>query len=380
MSKSQLRPTAFASVVRLWNPFLRHAKIAPKVFIIDAFKEEGEAWTGIPEFNVLEHNITIPGFSPLFQQAHCTRDGSICQLVTAEAEINAASTITALIHSPVFNLTHTYFLIAGIAGISPKVGTLGSVAFARFAVQVGLQYEIDAREIPEGFPTGYFPQGSSTPGQYPQDLYGTEVYEVNDDLRQLAIGMARTGMLFDDAPSQAYRAKYATHPEFAAAGASPSVVACDTATSDAFWSGALLATAFENTTRLFTNGSATYCTAQQEDNGILAALMRGAVWGMVDFSRVIVMRSASDFDRQFPGESAVDNLFLMPGFDISIRNLPAAGVPIVTGIVSQWETRFKMGVKPSNYIGDILGSLGGVPDFGPGSIFGGKATKEVRSS
>ncbi|KAI0367093.1 purine nucleoside permease [Pilatotrama ljubarskyi] len=355
-----------------YRPAERHTKIAPTVFILDAFEEEGDAWIGVPEFNILEHNITVPGFSPLFPQAHCTRDGTICQLVTAEAEINAASTVAALVHSPVFDLKHTYFLIAGIAGISPKVGTLGSVAFARFAVQVGLQYEIDAREKPAGFPTGYFPQGSRAPGQYPRTLYGTEVFEVNEDLRQVAVEMAKRGTLFDDAASQQYRAKYAAHPDFAPGAASPSVLACDTATSDVYWAGALLAAAFENTTKLFTNGTATFCTGQQEDSGTLASLLRGAIWGMVDFSRIIVMRTASDFDRPFPGESAVDNLFLMPGFDISIKNLAAAGVPIVTGIVSQWETRFKKGIKPSNYIGDVLGSLGGTPDYGPGSIFGGK--------
>lgn len=45
-------------------------------------------------------------------------------------------------------------MIAGIAGISPKVGTLGSVTFAKYAVQVALQYEFDAREIPDNFTTG----------------------------------------------------------------------------------------------------------------------------------------------------------------------------------------------------------------------------------
>lgn len=352
----------------------RDGKIAPKVFIIDMFDSEGDSWYGIPQFNVLEHNITIPGFSPLFPQAHCTRDGSICQLVTGEAEINAASTITALVHSPVFDLKRTYFFIAGIAGISPKLGTLGSVTFAQFAVQVALQFEFDAREKPDNFSTGYVPQGSTSPDEFPQEVYGTEVFAVNDNLRQLAIEMAKTGTLFDDAQSKAYRANYASDPAFAAGAAPPSVVACDTATSDVFWTGDLLAAAFENTTALFTNGTATYCTTQQEDNATLEALLRGAITGLVDFSRIIIMRTASDFDRPFDGESAATNLFLMsPGFDISIQNIPAAGVPVVTGIVKEWKSKFEKGIKPTSYIGDMFGSLGGTPTFGPGNIFGGKA-------
>ncbi|OSC99614.1 purine nucleoside permease [Trametes coccinea BRFM310] len=347
--------------------------IAPKVFIIDLFDEEGSSWFGIPEFNVLEQNITVPGFSPLFPQAHCTQDGSICQLVTGEAEINAASTITTLVHSSLFELTRTYFLIAGIAGISPKVGTLGSVTFARYAVQVGLQIEFDAREKPVEFPTGYVPQGAFAPDQFPPVLYGTEVFEVNDDLRQIAIEMAKTGKLADNSPSRQYRANYASNPAFASGAAPPSVIACDTATGDVFWTGNLLGEAFENTTQLFTNGSATYCTTQQEDNATLEALLRGASAGLVDFSRIIIMRTASNFDRPFPGENAATNLFLAsPGFDISLLNIPAAGAPIVTGIVSQWSTRFAGGIEPSHYIGDIFGTLGGTPDFGPGSIFEGK--------
>ncbi|KAI0635324.1 purine nucleoside permease [Trametes polyzona] len=351
----------------------KNKKIAPKVFILDAFDDEGTSWYGVPQFDILERNITVPGFSPLFPQAHCTRDGSVCQLITGEAEINAASTISALVHSPIFDLRRTYFLIAGIAGISPKHGTLGTVTFARFAVQVALQYEFDAREKPDNFSTGYVPQGSTSPDQYPQALYGTEVFELNDDLRQIAIEFASTGTLVDDTRSQEYRANYASDPAFAAGAAPPTIVACDTATADVFWSGALLAGAFENTTRLWTNGTATYCTTQQEDNAILEALVRGARARLVDFSRVVLMRTASDFDRPHPGQSAAANLYLMsPGYAIAIRNIPAAGVPVVAGIVEHWEARFERGVRPRNYVGDIFGSLGGAPDFGPGSIFAGK--------
>lgn len=41
------------------------------------------------------------------------------QIITGEAEINAATTMTALTFSPLFDLRKTYFLIAGIAGVNP---------------------------------------------------------------------------------------------------------------------------------------------------------------------------------------------------------------------------------------------------------------------
>ena len=107
------------------------------------------------------------------------------------------------------------------------------------------------------------------------------------------------------------RANYANATVFAPGAGPPSVVLCDTATSDNFWVGTLLAEAFENMITLFTNGSAVYCTTQQEDNGTLEVLMRGAISGLVDFSRIIMMRTVSDFDRQFPGQTAAECLFAM---------------------------------------------------------------------
>ncbi|KAJ3820578.1 purine nucleoside permease-like protein [Lentinula raphanica] len=344
-------------------------KIKPKVFIIDMFSSEAKIWYNIPEFNVLERNITVPGFSPLFPDAHCTQDGSICQVVTGEAEINAASTMSALAFSSLFDLTTTYFLIAGIAGVNPKVATIGDVTFARYAVQVALQYEFDAREIPVSFNTGYVPQGATAPDQYPTSIYGTEVFEVNTALRTLAVAFAKNATLNDTEATQEMRNLYGTNSAFGPGGSSgPSVRECDTATSDVYFSGTLLSEAFENTTTLFTNGTGVYCTTQQEDNATLEVLMRATLANLTDFSRIIIMRTASDFDRPYDGESAADNLFGdTPGYHPAVKNIYLAGVRVVEGIVTGWGETFEKGVKADNYIGDILGSLGGVPDFGPGT-------------
>jgi purine nucleoside permease len=59
--------------------------VKPKVFIVSMFDPEAEVWYGIPEFDILALNITVPGFSPLFPDAHCTADGDICQLITGES-------------------------------------------------------------------------------------------------------------------------------------------------------------------------------------------------------------------------------------------------------------------------------------------------------
>ena len=216
----------------------------------------------------------------------------MCQLTTGEAEINAAATITALVLSDKFDLAKTYFLIGGIAGVSPRYGTLGSVALSRYAVQVALQYEFDAREMPENFTTGYLPYGVDYADQYPTTAYGTEVFELNEALRDIAYELALTAQLEDSADTADYRKKYEANGQgYEAAVAPPAVVKCDSATSDVYYSGTLLSEAFENTTRIWTNGSGVYCMTAQEDNATLEILVRMAIEGLVDFGRVILMRT-----------------------------------------------------------------------------------------
>lgn len=274
--------------------------------------------------------------------------------------------MTALTFSPLFDFQETYFLIAGIAGINPKVGTLGSVGFAKYAVQVALQYEFDAREIPANFTTGYVPQGSTSPTEYPQTEYGTEVFEVNAALRDIAVNFAKAARLNDSTVAQAYRVKYAKTSAYKAGSEGPTILAADVATSDVYFSGTLLSEAFENTTKLFTNGSGVYGFTAQEDNATLEALLRGALHNLTDFSRIIVMRTASDFDRPYSGEADIVNLFYADqgGFEPALMNIYLAGIKVVEGILKKWDPIFKKGIKPTNYIGDIFGSLGGSPDFG----------------
>ncbi|KAG8933719.1 hypothetical protein FRC01_007436 [Tulasnella sp. 417] len=359
----------------------RGGKITPKIFIITMrfkFAPEGEVWYDIPEFNLLANNITVPGFSPLFPDAHCTSVGDICQVNTGTAEINAAATISALWLSDKFDLTLTYFFITGIAGVNPNVATISGVSFARYAVQVGLQYEIDPRELPANFSSGYFPIGSSSSDSYPVNIYGTEVFELNDALRKEAIQYAKTATLNDSDAAVAYRANYPQD----AARSSPSVIGCDVATADAWWSGKILSDAFSNTTRTWTNGTGIYCATAQEDNATLEALVRGASAGKLDFGRVILMRTFSDFDQPYAAEQALFNLRYADQGAIlpSISNIYLAGIKVVQGILTSWDFKFKDGIKPTNYIGDMFGTLGGniKPDFGPGeAVYSGFRRRNI---
>ncbi|MEI5604644.1 hypothetical protein, partial [Streptomyces brasiliscabiei] len=65
------------------------------------------------------------------------------------------------------DLRKAYVLVAGIAGIDPEDASIGSAAWAHYLVDGDLAHEIDAREMPGTWSSGYFPldsQGPDDPG------------------------------------------------------------------------------------------------------------------------------------------------------------------------------------------------------------------------
>ncbi|KAK1925972.1 purine nucleoside permease [Papiliotrema laurentii] len=321
--------------------------IAPKVMIISMFSPEA-LW---PAALGLTQNITLPGLSPLFPAVNCNDDGSICHFTTGEGEINAACTASAVLLSPDFDLTSTYLqligvsFIAGIAGINPYMGTTGSVGLARFAVQVALAYEIDSRQIPSNWTTGYFLQGSTEPGKRAGNIYGTEVFELNTNLRDQVRGYLDGVTLNDTEAAAAFRANY----DYAPANQPPQVFYGDVATSDVYFSGSLLDETFGNITQIWTNNTGVYALTAQEDNATFEAMVRAAKAGLMDFSRVVLMRTASDFDRAPANMGAVESFeAAQGGFTPAIKNILIAGTPIIEGILNDWDQVYANGVAPQD--------------------------------
>ena len=157
-------------------------RISPKVMVITMFAGEAKPWLDNERFT---QKVSVPGLSKTFPDVSCT-DAGLCLMTTSMGYANAASSVSALIYSDRFDLSRTYILIAGIAGVDPADGTLGSAHWARFAVDGGLQNVIDAREIPSDWSTGYVAIGAGRPGEKVELKYGSEVYRLNEELLQKA--------------------------------------------------------------------------------------------------------------------------------------------------------------------------------------------------
>ncbi len=316
--------------------------IVVKVMIINMFDLEAAPWIAALK---PQREVRVPGLSSDYPLVRCTATG-VCQMTTGMGHANAAASMMAVIYSRQFDLRRSYFLIAGIAGIDPAHGTIGTAAWARYLVDTGIAHEIDAREMPAGWSDGIFGVLTNGPGQKPQFDYRTELFQVDEALLHKALQLSRGAALEDSADVKAYRTFYPHSP----ANAAPAVTQCDTAAGDTWWSGRRLGEHVTRWTRLLTDGHGVYCTTQQEDNATLLALTRGAQSGLTDVHRVAVLRSGSDFDRPYPGQSVIDSMVKQRAIDgamhISTDNLVHAGMPLVANIVAHWD-QWRVGVPGS---------------------------------
>ncbi|MGW4486235.1 GNAT family N-acetyltransferase [Amycolatopsis sp. NPDC004368] len=197
------------------------------------------------------------------------------------------------------DLTGTYFLTSGVAGVAPAEGTLGFAARAGWVVDYDLGHHVSPATDP-----------TVVHGYLKGDPVGTNAYRLDPQLVSLAYHLTANTPLADSAEAAADRVHYAGQ-----AGRTPFVTRCDTVTGDDYWTGQ---DAFETAAYLvgqWTNGTGTYCTTQQEDNATATVLARHD-----RLDHCLSLRTASDFDQPYPGQSAADRLSTFPGFTISVAN------------------------------------------------------------
>jgi purine nucleoside permease len=290
---------------------VKPAIFAPKVMVITMFAPEAKPWL---EREDLPLKFKITGLHKDFDTVACSKAG-LCVMTTGAGFSNAATSTAAIVLSPKFNLKKTYFIIAGIAGVDPADGTLGSAHWARYAVNGMLRHEIDPRQMPKDWTTGYVALGAEKPGGKPDHYGETLVYRLNEDLLQKAFAITRNVELADSDYAVTYRKH---HPE---AATKPFVSICDTESADLYWHGSLISKQMQDWSALVTDGAANYCTTQMEDNATLTALKRGAEAGRLDFDRIALLRTASNFDSEgFDQTPAESMLARSGGYPLGLEN------------------------------------------------------------
>jgi purine nucleoside permease len=316
--------------------------IPVKVVVVTMF-ERGEDMGDAPgEYQFWVEREHLDQVFPMpagYHHVRMNRDG-VLGMLTGVGTAKAAASVMALGLDPRFDLRKAYWLVAGIGGGDPADVSLGSAVWADHVIDGDLAYEIDAREIPQDWPTGYVPLRKSTPYERPvkRELEG-EIYRLNPSLVGWAFALTKDTPLSDSEAIQQARARYTGFPN---AMKPPFVARGDTMSSSTFWHGAKLNEWANAWTRYFTNGEGNYMISAMEDTGTLESLTLLANAEKVDLNRILVLRTVSNYDRQPPGGSPAEDLknMVMGSYSAYQPALEAAekvGDRVVRFLVEHWQ-------------------------------------------
>jgi purine nucleoside permease len=324
-------------------PLARAAEIIrPKVVVVAMFepgKDTGDA-PGELQFWVerekLDRVIPLPAAN---HDVRANADGSVVAIVTGVGNTRSAATIMALGSDARFDFSKSYWLVAGIAGIDPADGSLASAAWAEWIVNGDLGHEIDPREAPADWPTGYVPLRRSKPYEQPVVTDdSSQVFHLDAGLVNWAYELTKDVKL-PDTEGMAERRKHFS--KFPNAQRPPFVLKGDTLSSETFWHGKLLNAWADAWVKYHTGGRGNYVTTAMEDTGTLQSLTWLARAGRVDVKRVLVLRTASNFDQQEDGMTAAESLFgeKLGSYSAYVPSLDSAhrvGSVVVHELVANW--------------------------------------------
>jgi purine nucleoside permease len=312
--------------------------IRPKIVIVATFEIGADSGDKAGEFQYwverekLVHSMVVPGLD------HPVRfnDAGVYGVVSGTT-VRAGLQIFALGLDPRFDLSRSYWLVNGIAGVSPYVATEGSAAWARHVIDGDIAYEIDSREAPTDWPYGIMALGNKTPLTAPviPDWAPKPMqWTMNPALVDWAFALTKNIELYDDAAAKAHRALYAGFP---AALAAPKVFIGDSFASCRYWHGVRMQRWADGWTKLYTKGEGLCAMSNMEDHGIANALARLDAQGKVDFQRVLFLRTGSNFSMPPAGQTAAESMVeeyagMVPALEAAYR----AGSPVVHALLEDW--------------------------------------------
>ena len=335
--------TLCLSVMALWitSSAVAAPKPIPVKVVIVAMFEIGQDTGDQPgELQYWVERDHLDRVFPLAAGYHAARmnDRGELAILTGQGAAHAAATIMALGLDTRFDLSHAYWIVAGIAGCSPERASLGSAVWTPAVVDGDLAYEIDAREIPADWPTGYVPLRKKQPYEQPNAPLEGQIFTLNSALTQWAFTLTEKTPLADNDHLKEIR----SHFDGAAANRPPFVTMGDELSSSTYWHGALFDAWARDWVRYYTDGKGEFFTTAMEDTGTLQSLQFLSAAGQVDFNRVLVLRTVSNFDRQPRGMTATESLAAqrVSQFGAFLPSLETAyGVahPVAEELLGHWD-------------------------------------------
>lgn len=322
------------------------SKIPIKVVVVAMFDSGAATAEGAGEFTRWVRRMPLDeklDFKLTGQDLRINRDKGVLGVVTGIGTIKATSTIMALGLDERFDLSKAYWLIAGISGIDPADGSIGSAAWAEWIVDGDLAHHIDAREMPEGWSTGYFPLRRDKPYEAPTPPAAQGyVFQLNPGLTEWAYQLTKDVEIQDTENMQKHRAHYTDHPM---AQRPPFVLKGDHMAAMTYWHGEKMNQWANEWVSYWTEGKGNFVTSAMEDSGSFYALKMLENISMVDTQRVMLLRTASNYAMQSPGttaEESLNGIKLSPevasaGFQPSLEAAYVVGRKVVDTLLENWQ-------------------------------------------
>jgi purine nucleoside permease len=329
-------------------------RIAIKVIVLSGFEvgddtgdapgefqywAEREQLTGTLEIPGAPHPLRYNAAGLYASVAGNTRDHTL-------TTVTASELIMALSLDPRLDLRKTYWIINGISGIDPANGPIGSAVWAANVVDGDAMREVGEAEMPAGWPYGLFAIGTSAPNTLPPThadaggwggatLAYTMNYALNPGLTRWAFELSKDRATLPDTPElKAWRTLYTGYPR---AQQPPQILMGDTLSSARYWHGEKRTVWARDWVKLWTGGKGEFSTTAMEQAAYVGSLQRMAAKGLVDFNRVLMLRSASNYCLPPPGQSFLktigdESLGTQPAFEAAYR----AGSAVVHELLQNW--------------------------------------------
>ncbi|MBP1986922.1 purine nucleoside permease [Halolamina salifodinae] len=261
----------------------------------------GELGRWIDGYGEFEREVSVPGAPTAIR----VTDHGVGVTATGMGPTHAAASTTAYLLSDAVNPETTYFLTAGVAGVSPHAGTVGSVVLADHIVNW------DAKKR--------YGKGTSVE---PWGFGPAHAYELDRGLVDAAEDAARGVDLEDTPDARAHRERYTAAPAVDA----PAIERGTSVAGADFWYGHTLANEVDSLVDY--HGAGSYATTECEGFGSAVACDRFQA-----LDRYLSVRAASNFDRPPQDEDAAGEWRLKgPAF----RNAYRVGRVIADEIAKNW--------------------------------------------
>jgi len=314
--------------------------IEVKVVVVTMFEMGKDSGDAAGEFQHWKENYGLNQRFAFPQSHHdifMNQEKGVLGIVTGMGTSRSASAIMALGLDPRFDFSHAYWLVAGISGGDPADTSTGSAVWAEYLVDGDFAHEIDAREIPKDWSTGYFPLFSK--GPYDANKPGTqsEVFHLNAALSDWAFQLTKSLKLRDDPKAAKARLGYSDYP---AAILPPKVMKGDQMASMTFWHGKILNQWANRWVKYWSDGKGEFVTSAMEDTGSYQSLLYLTKAGKADVNRFMVLRTVSNYTIPPKGVTAAENLTKegedYSGMGIALASAYQVGSHVVDELVSHW--------------------------------------------